>query len=156
MLSASADDRLSPKKIALLHVARKQLELSEEEYRAILVRQGECETSADLDELGFERVIGYMTALGFRSTWTKRTFGNRPGMASPAQIGLMRKLWTAYHGPDDSEAGLNAWLTKYHKVSALRFVTAEKANAVMAALREMAARKQNLDSAGGGAAEFRR
>ncbi len=142
MLSASAYDRLSPKKIALLHVARKELGLSEEEYRAILLRQGGCDSSADLDEIGFERAIAYMTALGFRSNWTKRTFGNRPGMASPAQIGLMRKLWTDYHGPDDSEAGLNAWLSKYHKVSALRFVTAEKANAIMGALRKMAERKQ--------------
>ena len=134
------DDGLSPKKIALLHVARKQLGLSGDDYRGILLQEGGCESSVDLDELGFERVIAYLNGLGFRSNWTKRTFGNRPGMASPGQIGLMRKLWTDYHGPDDSEAGLNAWLTKYHKVSALRFVTAEKANAVINALREMAER----------------
>jgi hypothetical protein len=140
MTNAHSLNGLPAKKIALLHVARKQLSLSEEEYRAILMGQGECESSADLDELGFERVIANMTALGFRSTWTKRTFGNRPGMASPAQIGLMRKLWTAYHGADDSDAGLNAWLSKYHKVSALRFVTADKANAVLKGLRKMAER----------------
>lgn len=143
MHSASSHDHLSAKKIGLLHVARKQLGLSEGEYRAILVRRGGCESSADLDEDGFQRVIEYMTALGFRSTWTKRTFGNRLGMATPAQVELMRKLWTEYHGPDDREASLNAWLAKFHKVSALRFVTAEKAKAVLAALRAMAARRQN-------------
>jgi hypothetical protein len=145
MLQASADHRLSPKKVALLHVARKQLALSEENYRAILFGHGNCESSADLDELGFELVMAHMNALGFRSTWTKRSFGNRAGMASPSQIGLMRKYWSAYRGPgdpDENETGLNAWLTKYHKVSALRFVTAAKANAVMRALREMAERKQ--------------
>lgn len=142
MLSASAQDRLSPKKIALLHVARKELALSEDDYRAILLRQGGCKSSADLDEIGFERTMSHMNALGFRSDWMEHFFGYRQGMASPAQIAKMRELWTAYHGPDDSEAGLNAWLTKYHKVSALRFVTAKKTTAVMAGLRAMADRKR--------------
>lgn len=143
MHSASSHDHLSAKKIGLLHVARKQLGLSEDDYRAILAAQGGCESSTDLDELGFDRVMKHLTALGFRSTWTKRTFGNRPGMASPVQVELMRKLWTEYHGPDDREAALNAWLTRYHHVAALRFVTVDKAKAVIAALRAMVARRQN-------------
>lgn len=143
MRSARSEDRLSAKKIGLLHVARKQLGLSEDEYRAILMGRGGCESSADLDEDGFQSVIEHMNALGFRSEWTSRNFGRRRGMASPAQVELMRKLWADYHGPDDREAALNAWLAKYHKVSALRFVTAEKAKAVLGALRAMVARSQN-------------
>lgn len=131
------------KKIALLHVAKKQLRLDDDSYRDILRRCAGVDSAPDLDEIGFLRVMKYMTALGFRSTWTKRTFGYRPGMASPAQVELMRKLWAEYHGPHDSESALNAWLSKYHKVSALRFVSAEKARAVIAALRAMIARKQN-------------
>lgn len=135
--------RLSAKKIALLHIARKQLGLSEEDYRAILLRCGGVESSADLDYFGFERVIAHMTALGFRSTWNTRTFGNRPGMATPPQIDHMRELWAEFRGgPDEGDATLNVWLTKYQKIGALRFVTREKASAIICALRNMAARKR--------------
>lgn len=134
---------LTRKQTSLIHVAKKQLALDDDTYRDILRLHGGAESAADLGEIGFLKVMKYMTALGFRSTWMKRTFGNRPGMASPSQVELMRKLWVEYHGPDDREAALNAWLTKYHKVSALRFVTTKKAVSVLAALRAMAARKQN-------------
>ena len=132
---------LSKKQIAVLHVAKRDLGLDDEDYRAILARYGGCDSAADLDLLGFDHVMRYFTALGFRSTWTKRTFGNRPGMASPAQVELIRKLWQQYHdGEDENDAHLNAWLTKYHKVSALRFVDSEKVGDVITALKAMTAR----------------
>ena len=136
---------LPAKKIALLHVAKKQLGLVEVDYRAILFGYGGVESAADLDEAGFRSVMNYLTALGFRSDWTKRTFGERPNMATPAQVDLVRKLWTEWHdgrgpGRGDRDAALNAWLAKYHKVSALRFVSRAKAQPVIAALKAMAAR----------------
>ena len=54
---------------------------------------------------------------------------------------LIRKLWIGWHGPDEREAALNSWLAKYHAVSALRFVTRAKAQAVVTALKAMSARK---------------
>lgn len=131
------------KKIALLHVAKKQLGLDDDSYRDILRRTAGVDSAADLDEIGFFHVIKHLTVLGFRSTWTKRTFGNRPGMASPSQIELMRRLWKSYDPGDENEAHLNAWLFKYHKVSALRFVSDEKADKIIAALKAMAARRQD-------------
>lgn len=134
---------LPASKVALVHVAQRQLGLDDDSYRDILRWASGTDSAADLDEVGFMRVMKYMTALGFRSTWTKRTFGNRPGMASPAQVDLMRKLWLSYHGPDDGEAALDAWLSKYHKVSALRFVSAEKAAKIVPALKAMVARQKS-------------
>lgn len=133
---------ISRKKIALVHVARRDLGLSDEEYRAILQRQGGVSSAAELDEFGFEHVMRYVTALGFRSDWTRRTFGDRPGMASPAQIDHIRQLWRNYLGhEDEADAALNAWLDHFHHISALRFVDAEKAGKVIPALRVMAGRK---------------
>lgn len=144
MSSAKPADRLHPKKIALLHVARKQLGLDEDAYRDILRRWGGVESSADLDPVAFEKVMIRMEQLGFRSTWQKRTFGYRhESMASPAQVNYIRTLWEKYQPEDTNEAGLNAWLTKYHHVSALRFVSAEKAQGVITALKKMVARKQD-------------
>lgn len=132
---------LPAKKIGVVHVARKQLGLADADYRAILAGRAGVDSAADLDQAGFDSVMAYFTALGFRSDWTKRTFGERRGMATPAQVDLVRSLWAAYHGPDEREAALNGWLARYHKVSALRFVTRAKAQAVVTALKAMAARK---------------
>ncbi len=132
--------KIDRKKIGLLHVAKKQLGLTDENYRDILEVHGGCRSSADLDEVGFERVMVYLTALGFRSTWTKRTFGHRAGMATPSQVEYIRRLWREYFGDDPSDRALNGWLKKFHGVSALRFVTGDKAKSVIPGLRAMSAR----------------
>jgi hypothetical protein len=135
---------ISSKQIALVHVAKRELGLDDESYRAILARYGECESAADLTAFGFHHVMRYFTALGFRSTWTTRTFGNRPGMASPAQVDLIRSLWREYWAKnDDDDAGLNAWLHTHHHVTTIRFVDAKKAGKVISALKAMVARKQD-------------
>lgn len=131
-------------KIALVHVAKRQLGLDEDSYRDILRRWGNVESSADLDPVAFECVMIRMEQLGFRSTWTKRTFGDRhASMASAAQVNLIRTLWEKYAPADTDETGLNGWLSKYHHVSALRFLSADKAKAVLPALKAMVGRKQN-------------
>ena len=140
MGKSAKTSRLSARQIALVHVAKRDRGLDDDDYRAILARYGGCDSAADLDRDGFDHVMRYFTALGFRSSWTQRTFGNRRGMASPAQVDLMRKLWRQYHGDDENDVALNRWLSKYHKVSALRFVDTEKSTKVIAALKAMAAR----------------
>ncbi|MFB2553220.1 phage protein GemA/Gp16 family protein [Ensifer soli] len=87
---------ITNKQIALLHVAKKQLGLDDDTYRAILARYGRCESAADLTQPGFTAVVKYFTAMGFRSTWTQRTYGYRPTMATPAQVDLIRSLWRKY------------------------------------------------------------
>jgi len=134
---------LSRKRIALIHVAKRDLGLDDDSYRDILRRYGGAESAAELDEIGFLYVMKYFTALGFRSTWTKRTYGNRPNMASPSQVTLMRDLWAEAYGPDENDANLNAWLAKFHHVGALRFVDAKKASKVIYALRAMAAHRRS-------------
>lgn len=136
---------LPGKKIALLHVAKRALRLTDDDYRAMLMQAAGVESAKELDLLGFERVLAHLTRLGFKSTWSTRTYGNRAGMASPAQVDLIRKLWGEYHQGDDetAEAALNAWLTRYHHVSALRFVTADIAGRIIPGLKAMAARSHN-------------
>jgi hypothetical protein len=133
---------LHPKKIALLHVAKRQLALADEDYRAILMRFGGVDSAAELTQSGFELVMYELGRLGFKSTSSKRNFGERPGFASPAQVQLIRKLWADYHGPDEGERALSAWLTRFHHVAALRFVSAEAAANIIPGLKAMVARRQ--------------
>ena len=129
------------KRIGLLHVARAQLKLSDDDYRAILARVAQVKSSKELDELGFYAVMKEFERLGFRSTWRKTTGGYRAGMASPAQALLIKKLWQEFRGEED-EPGFRAWLEKFHHASDVRFVTDAKANGVITALKTMSRRKR--------------
>lgn len=133
---------LTPKQLGLLAVARKRLGLEEEDYRAILREVAGVESARDLDYIGFERVMVRFKQLGFESTWSKRTFGRRHGMATPSQIDTIRAMWSSFSGSDD-EAPLNAWLKRTCKVSALRFLDADGAHKAINGLRAMNARKRS-------------
>ncbi|BBF92907.1 regulatory protein GemA [Blastochloris tepida] len=131
---------MTPKQIALIKVAKRQLGLTDDQYRALLLWAGGVESAKDLDAAGFERVMGYLTRLGFKSDWSKRTFGNRPGMASPKQVDLIRDLWRDYSGADD-DAALGRWLERSYGVSSLRFLDAPAAQKAITGLRAMTRRK---------------
>lgn len=59
------------KKIALIHVAKNQLGLSEDEYRDILFKEAGVYSSTDLDYQGFKEVIEAFNRMGFESTAKK-------------------------------------------------------------------------------------
>lgn len=132
---------MSTKQTGLIHVAKRELKLTDEDYRAILARVAGVASARELDELGFDDVMREFARLGFVSTWRKQTGGYRAGMATPTQVRLMARLWRDYRGEDD-EAGFRHWLERFHHVSDARFVTAGAANAVLTALKAMAGRKR--------------
>lgn len=57
---------ISARQIALVHVARRALALSEDEYRGILSSRGGVESARDLDPDGLDRVMAHFRKLGFR------------------------------------------------------------------------------------------
>ena len=134
---------LTRKQTALIHLARKQLGLSDERYRFILREMAGVETSKNLDQTGFELVMKAMMALGFRSDFTKIFYSHRAGMATPAQVSLIRTLWAEYATRDGSESALNKWLERIFKVSALRFATEEQAEKAIRVLRKMSRSAKN-------------
>lgn len=131
------------KQIALIKVAANQLGLEDDVYRTVLRDHGGVESAKDLDYLGFDRVMKHFAACGFRSTWTRRSFGNRPGMASPAQVTLIRHLWREWSDTAaDDDVGLNHWLESHFGFSALRFLDPGGAHAAITALKAMRDRKR--------------
>lgn len=143
-ISRASSYGITKKQVALLHVAKKQLSLDDDSYRAILARYGRCESAPELTQRGFTAVMKYFTAMGFRSTWTQRTYGYRPTMATPPQVDLIRSLWQRFSGkPDDGDTELNKWLHRFHKVSSLRFLDNKRAAKVLSSLKAMVARQQD-------------
>jgi hypothetical protein len=131
--------------LALLHLAKRQLKLHEDDYRAILKSVGGVESAKQLDAAGFEAVMRYFHKCGFESTWRKRNYGDRAGMASMRQLNLIRELWREYTGADD-EAALNKWLVRTCKASALRFLTPGAARTAITGLKTMLARQADSNS----------
>ena len=137
---------LSRKQLSVVHIAKKQLNLAENDYRSLLNRIGQVDSSKDLDQIGFEAVMQYLCALGFESEFAKNFYGHRPGMASPKQVGLIRQLWHEYTGHEGDDATLNRWLDRSFGVSALRFVTAGQAPKAITALKAMKVRRNQRQS----------
>ena len=135
---------ITEKQITLMHVARSQTEVDEPTYSDFLQRYGGVNTSSDLDQRGFALMMAFFRSQGFKDRPAvpthDRSYGERPGFASPAQLGLIRNLWAEWSdGPD--EAGLVTWLERSYRVSALRFLKSATASKAITALKAMKRRK---------------
>lgn len=129
------------KRVQLIQVARKALGLDEDSYRAILRDYGGAESATALDDRGFAMVMDRFRHLGFVSDKRKAAYSpnDRQGMASAAQIALIRELWGKL-SRDGTDAALDKWIGRFG-VSALRFVDAERARRIVGALKAWEARK---------------
>ncbi len=140
--------------LAVVHLAKKYMATAvpgfdDDMYRATLYKFGGVVSARDLDAAGFEAVMEYFVAWGFRSDWTRRTFGQRPGMATPRQVDFIRSLWRNYTGADD-DAGLDKWLERSFGVTALRFASRDVAGKAITGLKAMIRRKRSGNTVAGG------
>lgn len=129
-----------------IHIAKKQLNLSDEEYRAILQGQGGASSSKDLDHPGRQRVLEYFKFMGFKPAAAKQT--KRPARPTPApeKIKLVRRiraqLISLNRLPDTYADGIA------HQMFGLEFyewATPDQLHAITAALGVMQ-RKQGAPS----------
>ena len=138
---------VSNKKLGLIHVAKHQLHMSDEVYRALLQNSAGVDSAKYLDGAGFEQVMDRFEALGFKSERKKRDFGHRPGMATPKQLELIVSMWKQYANKPNEKA-LNHWLENKFKVSNIRFMNSAVAGKAITALKRMTARgKQKVAQA---------
>ncbi|HCZ16918.1 MAG TPA: hypothetical protein DHV85_20580 [Candidatus Accumulibacter sp.] len=135
---------IDSKKISLIHLAKKNLAMTDDDYRALLLRAAGVESSTCLDAVGFAAVMVEFGRLGFESTSAseRRKEPYRQGShATYAQRSLIRRLWQAYKGEED-DAGLRHWLQRQFKVSHPRFLDQETTRKVICALRNFKPKAQ--------------
>jgi len=127
---------------AILHVAKQKLGLDDDLYRQALVRIAGVTSSTELDQSGFEAMMGFFEYCGFKPIGKGAPrYGNRPGMATYAQLELIRELWRELHDTREcDDAALLGWLRKYHKVDSMRFLTMDGARKAITALKAWKAR----------------
>lgn len=133
---------LSRKQTKLLHVAKRQLGLSDDDYRAILDQEAGVASSKGLDNDGCDRVLRRFLALGFKPSAAPPSYGHRAGMATPAQVGYIRSLWKEYTDGAGDDRSLGLWLDRTVGASDIRFVSFGAARKAITGLRKMVERKK--------------
>ena len=128
---------ISRKQQQLVKIAQRQVGLDDGTYRDVLRTLAHVESSKDLDRVGFDRVMEVMEKLGFRRNPPKTSHGRRPGWATEGQTRTLMRLWAEWSGKENDHRGLDRWLEKTFRTSALRFLARDKADRAAKALRSM-------------------
>ncbi len=89
------------KEIAQIHVAKKELGLDDETYRAMLWAIARVRSSADLDWEGRKRVLDHMKAKGWKNNSKRRP---EPAKGKKALVGKIRALLINHSSGAKSDA----------------------------------------------------
>jgi phage gp16-like protein len=139
----SAHDKFRAAEIAKIHIAKAQLELSEDIYRDIIreASRGKTESAADLDWRGRAAVLERFKELG----WQPKHRGKAPGklsrpLADDPQSKKIRALWLELHAAgkvrDSSEQALASYVRRMTGVAALQWLRTDQASTVIEALKK--------------------
>ena len=132
--------------IAAIHVLKSKLQLSDDDYRALLKNLTQKTSSKDMPDKERQAVRDHMQNLAERSGVAPplrrrtpgRTFAQAKAAASPRE----RKVWALWnqlardgvvHNP--SATALNAWVERTVHVSALRFANDAQLDTLIEALK---------------------
>lgn len=140
---ASPDRHARRDGLAKIHIAKKQLGLDDETYRAMLWTIARVRSAADLDFTGRQRVLHHLR---------KRGFQGKPG-AQPApapmdaQVAKIRALWIELRDQggitDGSEKALQAFVRRQTGVDALAWLSTGEASDVIESLKKWLARVES-------------
>lgn len=120
-----------------VHIAKKQMEMDDEAYRAILAGRFGVESSADLSVSDLEKLVLHFKKLGWREAApAKRRASGSPARATEAQIAAIKSRWTRFARNPSWEA-CEAWLLNFAKVRRVEWLTREQASKAIHALDKM-------------------
>jgi phage gp16-like protein len=78
--------------LAKIHVAKKQLGMSDEDYRAMLWAQARVHSSKDLDHVGRAKVLAHLERLGFKAKASPTTKRPQRPTPAPEKLKLVRRI----------------------------------------------------------------
>ena len=130
-------------RLAIIHLAKKQLGLDEEAYRAILSGAGVASAKDIKTELQFNTVMGAFLRLGFLPSrhgglnkYHSAIPGVSPVMISRRQEYYIKGLWSLASRVKD-EKSLRRMIKRIGKVDDISFLSRRSASAVILALRDI-------------------
>lgn len=124
---------LDRKKLAVIHIVKKELGLSDDDYRDILERETGVRSAKELDQQGFYRLMRYFTGSGYyRLNQHGLTFRQKAYINH-----LVEEIgWDEGH--------FNNFLMKYFKRPSVMKLSKKEASKVIEALKSM--RKRSAHS----------
>lgn len=135
--------------LAAIHVAKKALQLSEDEYRDLMATVcGGVRSAAMLDQSGRQRFMAHLAAC-------QRASGHKPGGTAKGREGARRplkpherKVWALWMQLADaglveerSMRAINAWARRHTQVDSIAFLNAHQQSLVIESLKRWLARK---------------
>jgi hypothetical protein len=103
--------KISKKEIALIHVAKSQLGLSEDEYRDLLRSVAGVESSRDLTPPGLQKLLARFKEMGFKLTVKPRparaTHRDPDALPSPPQSQKIAELYAALGWTSEGQIKFN-------------------------------------------------
>jgi len=139
----SADARLHL--MRLVHVARRELQLDEDTYRAMLVAKGGAVSAANMDVTALQAVLDHMKRSGFKVRSSSKP-GGKPDRRqdSSASGRKVRALWLFLHRlgavQDPSERALAAYVKRIAKVDDMHWASSARMHDVIETLKKWAMR----------------
>lgn len=124
----------------LIHVAKNKLHMDDDLYRDVLEQVTGLRSTTEMTTKQLEAVLDRLKQSGF----TVKSKAGVKNLASDAQSKLIRHLWLVLANAgvvrNSSELALAAYVERVAKVSALQFLSTDKAIKVIESLKKMCQR----------------
>jgi phage gp16-like protein len=134
-------NQIRDREIRLIHVAKRELELDDETYRAMLWSIARVKSSKELDFTGRKKVLDHLKARGFKVR--SKAAPSLP-LAQDAESRKIRALWLFLHQlgvvQNPSEEALAAYVKRITGVEALQWVNGKQALALIESMKKWAMR----------------
>jgi phage gp16-like protein len=124
--------------LAQIHIARAQLGLDDETYRAVLWTVARVKSAKDLDWTGRKTLLDHFKAKGWKPTAPKKAKAAQPVPAG--QEGLLRVLWSELHAAGkvrmDTDAALGGWLKRNRMPERVEWLKPAQLNRAIESLKQ--------------------
>jgi phage gp16-like protein len=126
--------------IRLIHVAKRDLAIEEDEYRALLTRCVKKDSTSAMSVPELEKVFHHMKRAGFKVRHKESSKASNRPLADDPQSKKIRALWLSLHQAgavrNSSEAALAAYVKRITGVDALQWISSEQASRVIETLKQ--------------------
>ncbi len=124
---------LDHKKLAVIHIVKRELHLDDQEYRALLEKAAGVSSARDLDEEGFKRLMRFFAR-------SKHFQVNEGGLTIRQKLFIDHLV--ADLGWDHNH--LRNFLNKYYKRAAVEMLSRKEASKVIVALKNILTARPHL------------
>jgi phage gp16-like protein len=132
--------------LAKIHIAKKELGLDEDTYRAMLQQHGGVASAKDLTPLGAARVLQHLERAGFKP---KAGHGKRPN-AAPGRAALVGKIEAQLTAAGRPWSYVDGMAKRMFTVEKVDWLNEEQLGKIVAALAYDAKRRAKAKETGNG------